>query len=78
MALTGLRTILHGASGSHGLSPAVKNYLSTDADSDNPPTLKVEDIPDIELRQIVTEVCRKDSANLTTIQLNTDNSTLQG
>ena len=71
-------SILHGGSGLHGLSPAVKNYLSTDADSDNPPTLKVEDIPDIELRQIVTEVCRKDSANLTTIQLNTDNSTLQG
>lgn len=70
--------ILHGGSGLHALSPAVKNYLSTDADSDNPPTLKVEDIPTIALRQIVTEVCRKDSANLTTRQLNTDNSNLQG
>ena len=38
-------SILHGASGSHGLSPAVKNYLSTDADSDNPAIITVEDIP---------------------------------
>ncbi|CAH3144750.1 unnamed protein product [Porites lobata] len=48
-------SILHGGSGLHALSPTVKNYLSTDADSDNPPTLKVEDIPTIALRQIVTE-----------------------
>ena len=74
-------SILHGGSGLHGLSPAVKNYLSNGADSDNHPMLTVEDIPDIELRQIVTEVCRKDSGSLTIIQLNdhdTCNSNLQG
>ena len=74
-------SILHGSSGLQGLSPAVKNYLSNGADSDNHPMLTVEDIPDIELRQIVTEVCRKDSSSLTIIQLNdhdTCNSNLQG
>ena len=60
-------SILHGGSGLHGLSPAVKSYLSTGADSENPPIVTVEDIPDIELRQIVTEVCRKDSSNLTIV-----------
>ena len=60
-------SILHGRSWLHGLSPAVKNYLSTGADSENPPIVTVEDIPAIELRQIVTEVCRKDSANLTIV-----------
>ncbi|CAH3149321.1 unnamed protein product, partial [Porites lobata] len=29
-------SILHGGSGLHGLSPAVKNYLSTDADNEKP------------------------------------------
>ena len=38
-------SFLHGGSGSQGLSPAVKNYLSTDADSDNPAIITVEDIP---------------------------------
>ena len=73
-------SILHGGSGLHGLSPAVQNYLSSDADSDNPPILTVEDIPDIELQQIVSGVCtcRKVSFNLAIIQLNSDNSNLQG
>ena len=74
-------SILPGGSGLHGLSPAVKNYLSNGADSDNHPMLTVEDIPDIELRQIVTEACRKDSGSLTILQLNdhdTCNSNLQG
>jgi hypothetical protein len=49
-------SILHGGSGVHGLSPAFKHYLSNNRDSETPPPMTVEDIPDIELRQVMTEV----------------------
>ena len=49
---------LHGGSALHGLSPAVKYYLSNPTLDlfETPPPLSVHDIPDIDLRQLITEV----------------------
>lgn len=49
---------LHGGPALHGLSPAVKYYLSNPTVDlfETPPPLSVHDIPDIDLRQLITEV----------------------
>lgn len=49
---------LHGGPALHGLSPAVKYYLSSPTVDlfETPPPLSVHDIPDIDLRQLITEV----------------------
>ena len=54
---------LHGGPALHGLSPAVKYYLSNPTVDlfETPPPLSVHDIPDIDLRQLITEVSPIDS-----------------
>ena len=49
---------LHDGPALHGLSPAIKYYLSSPfVDScENPPPISVEDIPDTDLRQLINEV----------------------
>jgi len=49
---------LHGGPALHGLSPAIKYYLaSPSADMcENPPPISVEDIPDTDLRHLISEV----------------------
>jgi hypothetical protein len=49
-------SILHRGPGLHGLSPAVKHVLSSDEESEEPITLVPEDIPDIDLRQMVNNL----------------------
>ena len=49
-------SILHGGPGLHELSPAVKHVLSSDEESEEPITLVPEDIPDIDLRQMVNNL----------------------
>ncbi len=49
-------SILHGGPGLHGLSPAVKHILSSHEESEEPPILVPEDIPDIDLRQMVNNL----------------------
>lgn len=46
-------SVLHGGPGLPGLSPAIKHFLSTDEESQEPPSIVVEDITDIDLRQII-------------------------
>lgn len=50
-------SILHGGPGLTGLSPAAIHYLTTEREGQQPPPLAIEDIADIELRQLITEVC---------------------
>lgn len=49
---------LHGGPALHGLSPAIKYYLaSPSADMcKDPPPISVEDIPDTDLRHLISEV----------------------
>ncbi len=49
---------LHDGPALHGLSPAIKYYLSSPFVDlcENPPPLSVEDIPDTDLRQLINEV----------------------
>ncbi|XP_031573313.1 uncharacterized protein LOC116307286 isoform X2 [Actinia tenebrosa] len=50
-------SVLHGGPFVYGLSPVVKQYLSTEAnDKQLSLTLAIEDIPDIELRQLISEL----------------------
>lgn len=52
-------SILHGGPGLHGLSPAVKYYLSTGrpgCDNQQPPPIELADFADIELRDMISEV----------------------
>ena len=46
-------SILHGGPGLYGLSPAIKHVLSSDEESEEPPPLVLEDIADIDLRQMI-------------------------
>ena len=49
---------LHGGPALHGLSPAIKYYLANPAVDlvESPPPISVEDLPDTDLRQLITEV----------------------
>ena len=49
-------SILHGGPGLFGLSSAAKHYWSFDID-ENPPHLVLDDIPDVNLREHIHEVC---------------------
>lgn len=50
-------SILHDGPGVTGLSPAVKHFLSNEMNSETqPPQLSLQDIPDMELRQLISEV----------------------
>ena len=49
-------SILHGGPGLFGLSPAAKHYWAYNTD-ENPPPLVIEDIADISLRGLISEVC---------------------
>ena len=52
-------SILHGGPGLHGISPAVKHYLSTGrggCDVQPPPPFELADIADIDLRNMISEV----------------------
>ena len=50
-------SVLHGGPFLYGLSPAVKHYLSIEAnDKQLSSSLAIKDIPDIELRQLISEV----------------------
>ena len=52
-------SILHGGPGMHGISPAVKHYLSTGrggCDVQLPPPTELADIADIDLRNMISEV----------------------
>lgn len=70
-------SILHGGPGVYGLSPAIKSYFSTaedDSDHQQPPPVVLEDVPDMELRQLISEVssvllyfCEKNHPLLPTI-----------
>lgn len=46
-------SILHGGPGLHGLSPAVIHVLTTGNESCKPPPIVPEDIPDIDLWQMI-------------------------
>ena len=50
-------SVLHGGPGLAGLSPAVKHFLSTREDCQEPPPIVLEDIADIALREITQHVC---------------------
>lgn len=52
-------SVLHGGPGLTGLSPAIKHYLSHAPDNQEPHPLTLEDIPDIDLRSLITEVSLK-------------------
>lgn len=50
-------SILQYGPGVTGLSPAVKHFLSNEMNSETqPPQLSLQDIPDMELRQLISEV----------------------
>ena len=52
-------SILHGGPGLHGISPAVKHYLPTGregCDVQLPPPIELDDIADIDLRNMISEV----------------------
>lgn len=49
-------SILHGGPGFFGLSSAAKHYLCHDIE-ENPPILVLNDIADINLRELISEVC---------------------
>lgn len=49
-------SILHGGPGLHGLSPAVKQYLSSQKESDEPLAMSISDIADLDLRELVVQV----------------------
>jgi len=47
-------SILHDGPGVTGLSPGVKHFLSNEMNSETqPPQLSLQDIPDMELRQLI-------------------------
>lgn len=49
--------VLHGGPGLYGLSPAVKFFLSNDTSTDiEIPPLSLLDIPDLDLRELISEV----------------------
>ncbi len=51
-------SILHGGPGLHGLSPAAVHYLTTEKELalEQPPPVTLNDVPDIELRGLISEV----------------------
>ncbi len=51
-------SILHGGPGLHGLSPAAVHYLTTENELalEQPPPVTLNDVPDIELRGLISEV----------------------
>ena len=54
--------VLHNGPSLHGISPAIVHYLSNpskDKDIDErPPPLSINDIPDTDLRECISQVCR--------------------
>ncbi|XP_015768056.1 PREDICTED: uncharacterized protein LOC107346751 [Acropora digitifera] len=47
-------SMLHGGPGLTGLSPAVKHCLCTPDHSQEPPPISIQDIPDVDLRELIT------------------------
>lgn len=50
-------SILHGGPGLYGISQVAKHYWTHDDLEKNPPPMVIEDIPDLNLREIIEEVC---------------------
>lgn len=51
-------SILHGGPGVYGLSPVVKHYWAHGDLGKDPPPIVIEDLPDINLRETILEVCK--------------------
>lgn len=48
--------MLHGGPGLTGLSPAVKHCLCTPDHSQEPPLISIQDIPDVDPRELITNL----------------------
>ena len=63
-------SVLHGGPGLTELSPAIKHYLSHAPDNQEPHPLTLEDIPDTDLRSLITGVSLKQNKNTILYDLN--------
>lgn len=50
-------SILHGGPGFYGISQVAKHYWTHDDVQKNPPPMVIQDIPDLNLRETIEEVC---------------------
>lgn len=50
-------SVLHGGPGVYGLSPVAKHYWSHEDLVNNPPPIVLKDLPDLDLRETIQEVC---------------------
>ena len=50
---------LHGGPAFHGLSPAIKCYWITSGEDvdEKPPPVVMQDVPDIDVRELISQVC---------------------
>ena len=50
---------LHGGPALHGLSPAIKCYWITSGEDvdEKPPPVVMQDVPDIDMRELISQVC---------------------
>ena len=50
-------SVLHGGPGFYGISQVAKHYWTHDDLQKSPPPMVIEDIPDLNMRETIKEVC---------------------